>query len=84
MKTAAAAEIGDKFAPFFDAALTEPVIVEEHGQPSLVILSYPEYERLRAMEDAYWGMQAQAAEKSGWVGSEVSLARLRSRLHAEA
>jgi prevent-host-death family protein len=83
MKTAAA-EISDKLGQLLDGALTEPMVVEKHGRPSLVILPYQEYEQLRAVEDAYWGARAQAAELSGWVGSETALARIRSRLDAEA
>jgi PHD/YefM family antitoxin component YafN of YafNO toxin-antitoxin module len=48
-----------------------------------VILSYSEYERLQAAEDAYWGARAQAAEQSGWVGADEALSRIRDRLNAE-
>jgi antitoxin Phd len=83
MKTASATEVKNKLGQFFDAALAEPVIVEKSGRPSVVILSYSEYERLQAMEDAYWGARAQAAEHTGWVGPEEVLNRIRDRLDAE-
>ncbi len=83
MKTASATEVKNKLGQFFDAALREPVVVEKSGRPSVVILSYGEYERLQAMEDAYWGSKAQAAGESGWVGSEAALGKIRERLDAE-
>jgi antitoxin Phd len=83
MKTASATEVKNKLGQFFDAALAEPVIVEKSGRPLVVILSYSEYERLQAMEDAYWGARAQAAERTGWVGPEEALNRIRDRLDAE-
>lgn len=83
MKTATATEVKNKLGQFFDAALVEPIIVEKSGRPSVVILSYSEYERLQAAEDAYWGARAQAAEQSGWVGADETLGRIRDRLNAE-
>ena len=84
MKTTSATEVKNKLGQFFDAALTEPVVVEKSGRPAVVILSYGEYERLQAMEDAYWGSRAQAAEQSGWVGGEEAMNKIRERLDAEA
>lgn len=30
-----------------DSALTQPVVITKHGEPRLVLISYPEYERLK-------------------------------------
>lgn len=47
-----------------------PVILERHGKPAAVVLSYAEYQRLQDLEDAWWGERAQAALESGLVGHE--------------
>ena len=55
----------------------EPIIVEKSGKPSAVLISYDTFERLSALEDFYWGMQAERASKQGFLGAEESEKRLR-------
>jgi len=59
-----------------------PVVLERHGKPAAVVLSYAEYQRLQDMEDAWWGAQAQAALKSGLVGHEAAMQHLQEKLDA--
>ncbi len=84
MKEASATEVKNKLGQFLDAALVEPVMVKKSGRPSVVILSYAEYERLQSVEDAYWGERARSAEQTGFVGTEETMRRIRERLDAEA
>ncbi len=69
MKTIKATEVKNHFGAVLDSALVEPVMVQKSGRSSVVILSVTEYDRLIAMEDAYWAARANAAEASGFVSA---------------
>lgn len=66
MKSASATEIKKHFGAFLDRSRSEPVAIQRTGRPVAVLLSWEEYERLMALEDAYWGQQAAAAEEEGY------------------
>jgi len=70
MKTIKATEVKNKFGAVMDIALAEPVMVQKSGRSSVVMLSATEYERLTAMEDAYWAARAVNAEASGFASTE--------------
>lgn len=74
---ATATEVKNRFGKYLDAAQTEPVIVEKSGRDAAVLLSYQEYERLQALEDAYWAEQAKEAEADGFLGTEATNRLLR-------
>lgn len=59
-----------------------PVVLERHGKPAAVVLSYAEYQRLQDLEDAWWGERAQAALESGLVGHEEAMQHLQGKLDA--
>ncbi len=67
MKTFTATEAKNKLGAVMDSALVEPVMVEKSGRNSVVILSAHEYERLLAIEDAYWAARAIKAEAGGFA-----------------
>jgi len=46
MKAVAAREAKRRFGLMIDVARTEPVVVEKHGCPFVVVLAVEEYERL--------------------------------------
>jgi len=46
MKTMSAKDAKNAFGLLLDRALAEPVTVEKHGRPVVVVLSIEEYERL--------------------------------------
>jgi prevent-host-death family protein len=50
MKTLSAREAKYNFGRLIDSARAEPVVVEKHGRPVVVVLSVEEYERLKAIE----------------------------------
>lgn len=75
MKTIPATKVKNQFGAVLDAALTEPVMVQKSGRPSVVMLSVQEYERLVALEDAYWAERATRAEAGGWA-SAAEVAKL--------
>ena len=48
--TLSASEFQDRVGEALDRSLKQPVLITKHGQPRNVVLSYDEYERLRARD----------------------------------
>jgi prevent-host-death family protein len=65
MHKASATEIKNRFGEFLEKARTAPVSIEKTGREVAVMLSREEYDRLLAIEDAYWGRRAERALKKG-------------------
>jgi antitoxin Phd len=84
MKSASATEIKNHFGAFLDRSRSEPVAIQRTGRPVAVLLSWEEYERLMALEDAYWGQQAAAAEEEGYVGPEAAMAFICAKMNETA
>ena len=78
----AASEVKQRLGQYITYALTEPVVIEKSGRPAVVMLSIAEYERLQALDDAYWGEKAKQALEGGLVGNEQTLRRLQARIDA--
>lgn len=74
---ATATDVKNRFGEFMERAQHEPVTVEKTGRSYAVLMSHQEYERLRALEDAYWAALAAQAEQSGYVGSDAAMALLK-------
>jgi antitoxin Phd len=74
MNIAAATDVKNRLGAYLDAAQHEPVVIEKSGRKIAVLMSATEYDRLQAIEDAWWGERAQAAEASGRATSEQVLA----------
>ncbi|MEX0827424.1 MAG: type II toxin-antitoxin system Phd/YefM family antitoxin [Haliea sp.] len=51
MKTISAKDAKNSFGWLIDTARAEPVTVEKHGRPVVVVLSVEEYERLNVRRD---------------------------------
>ena len=84
MLNVAATEVKQRLGQYLESALTEPIVIEKSGRPAVVMLSIAEYERLQAMEDAWWGERARQAMEEGFAGPEETLRQLQERLNAEA
>lgn len=80
----AASEIKQRLGQYLESALIEPVMIEKSGRPAVVMLSVAEYERLQAIDDAYWGERAKQALASGLAGAEETMRRLQERVDASA
>jgi prevent-host-death family protein len=76
MTRATATEVKTRFGEYLEKARHEPVMVEKTGREYVVLLSAEEYERLQALEDAYWIAKADQAAKSGFVGTEKAMSVL--------
>ncbi len=55
MKRMSAKEAKNSFGLLLDTARAEPVTIEKHGRPVVVVLSVEEFERLTAPEAASSG-----------------------------
>jgi len=78
--TASATDVKNNFGRYLEKAQKEPVTVQRSGRPHAVLISYDDFERLQALEDAFWAARAVEAEKSGYASSEQSIEFLRERL----
>ena len=74
-----ATEVKNHFGEYLEGAISEPVIIEKTGRPVVVMISVKEYERLVALEDAYWAQKAFKAEKTGYIGENGSSKFLNSK-----
>jgi prevent-host-death family protein len=81
MKTAKATAVKNQFGQFLEMALTQPVAISKTGRRVAVMLAWREYERLAALEDAWWAKQAVEAERKGYLGAKGSAEFLRSKLN---
>jgi len=82
MQHIAASEVKQRLGQYMESALTEPVMIEKSGRPAVVMLSVAEYERLQAMDDAYWGERAKQALEGGLAGTDETMRRLQERINA--
>jgi prevent-host-death family protein len=80
----AASEVKQRLGQYMESALTEPIVIEKSGRPAVVMLSIAEYERLQAMDDAYWGERAKQALEGGLAGIDETMRRLQERIDASA
>ena len=81
MKIVNATDVKNRFGEYLDTAMAEPLAVNRNGRSVAVLMSWTEYERLNAIEDAWWAMRAMAAERGGYVGPEESIKALMSLLN---
>ncbi len=87
MLTITATQIKNAFGRFLEAVQSQPILIERSGRVSAVMLSYAEFERLKAIEDRYWGEKAQQALKEGFLSEKETqqwLNTLQERLNAGA
>jgi antitoxin Phd len=83
MRTMSAKEAKDGFGLLLDTAQREPVTITKKGREVAVLVSKADFERLEALEDAYWGRRAEEARKEGFVGLEESEKFLNELANAE-
>ena len=80
MKTITATDLKKHSGEHLDDAAHGPVLIQKTRRPFAVLLSFPEFERLRACEDAYWALRAQEARKEGTLGVAATEDYLQSRM----
>lgn len=84
MKTVTATELKTKTGETLDAAQREPVAIEKNGRRVAVIVPQADYERLTKLENDYWLARVEAAEKSGYIGTEATTAFFKEMLKGNA
>jgi prevent-host-death family protein len=72
MKTISATDLKNKTSETIATAQHEPVAIEKNGRPVAVLIPQADYERLTKLENAYWLARVDAANKSGYVGTEAT------------
>lgn len=85
MLSAASAVVKNAFGRFIEAALIEPVLIKRSGRASVVMLSYAEFERLKAIEDEAWANKAKQAMQEGFLTDAESkewFNQMQARLNA--
>jgi antitoxin Phd len=80
MKSYAASDLKARLGDMFMSAAREPVHITKHGKQAFVLMSEEHYRRFEAMEDAQWAARAEAALKSGFVGTDKAEALLQDLL----
>ena len=79
--------VKNAFGRFIEAALVEPVLIKRSGRASVVMLSYAEFERLKAIEDEAWASKAKQALEEGFLTDEESkdwFSKMNERLNVTA
>jgi len=61
MTAITATELQNKTGAVIDQALVNPVQITRNNRSVVVLMSTKEYERLKDLEDAYWGEMANMA-----------------------
>lgn len=84
MKTVTATELKTKTGETLDAAQREPVAIEKNGRAIAVIVPQADYDRLMRIENDYWLARVEAAEKSGYVGTEATSSFFKEMLKGNA
>ncbi len=84
MKTITSTECKTHLGEYLEMVRTEPISIEKTGRAVAVLISRADYDRLTALENAYWLERAKEAEASGYIGSEKSMKLLQKELNAEA
>jgi prevent-host-death family protein len=80
MTTVNATYAKQNFGACIADAIKQPVVIEKSGRPTVVMISYEEYQRLSELEDAMWLQRAQAAAAGGYLSAEESDDFMQKRL----
>ena len=80
MKSVTATDVKNKFGEYLEEARSEAIEIRKTGRPVAVLLAFDEYERLLALDDAWWAEQARKAEKKGYVGPAAAMKLIKRRM----
>ncbi|HEB71181.1 MAG TPA: type II toxin-antitoxin system Phd/YefM family antitoxin [Nitrospirae bacterium] len=69
MDSYSVSDVRSRLSKFLEMALSSPVKITRKGyERSVIMLSEEEYERLEALDDAYWSKVAKQGRKSDSLG----------------
>ena len=83
MQTFAAKKAKDSFGLLLDTAQQEPVLITKKNRFVAVVMSSKKYEHFETMENAYLALQADQAQKEGFIGVKASKKLLAELLNAK-
>lgn len=72
MKNISSREAQNNFGTLMNSAIKQPVVINRHGKPVAVLMSFEEYEEFLKLEDLYWELKAHLASNSGFLSKEES------------
>ena len=73
----------NEFGLLIDEARNQPVSIEKNGRAVAVVLSIAEYERMVAVEDAWWAKKAEEISAEGFLDQGESEKFLAEMLNAK-
>ena len=82
MKSVTARDAKTNFGELLDTAIREPVSITRNGRPVAVVLSRQDFERLAAIEDAWWARRTEAGEAEGLLSPQDSEEFLKTLINA--
>ena len=80
MATIPSTEFKTHFGKYMNRSITEPVFIKRRDDEA-VLISKEEYDRLIALEDAFWLNKALEAEKNGYLDVDESMDKLKNALN---
>jgi len=80
MNTVNATYAKQNFGSCIADAATKPVVIEKSGRPTVVMISYEEFQRLSEIEESMWLQRAQEAAAGGYLTAEESDDFMKKRL----
>ena len=72
MKSLAAAEAKTNFGHLLDMAQRSPVTIEKRGRAVAVVVSLQDFQHYEELEDKVWALEAEKANKEGYLSSKKS------------
>ena len=81
--TMSASDAKNNFGELLEFARKNPVKIERNGRPVAVVISHEEFQRMEAIEDAWWVKQAEEASKEGFLDQKQSEDFLAEMLNAK-
>lgn len=73
----------NEFGLLLERVHKEPVSIEKNGRAVAVVVSLEDFERMEALEDAWWAKKAEEAAKEGFLGPEESEKFLAEMMNAK-
>lgn len=70
--TISSREAQSNFAEFIYKVMKEPVIIQKHGKPVAVLISPEDFDKFQKLEELYWNLKVEAAEKNGYLPTAES------------
>jgi len=76
MLTMNAKEAQAHFGSIMSNVIKEPIAIKRYGKTTAVVISYEEYQKFQNLEDLYWSLKVEEAEKEGYATHEESVSIL--------